>query len=229
MVSLWLRSNHWLPSVRLLSLPCLGTVLARRTHLIPPSIPSTKLLGLSLQSLMRLIICLYPIFVLIRYLIIYIYIYIYINPFGSCCLQVINMYNIFFSLNGKKVAEIIVKRCIPQAVFVVSFILKMLSFRLGTLLLCGYLCFDRKWPYILNFSEISLEKREEILKKWSRARRLVPLRIAFVVIKMFCFFSYFSRVMLLIHNGISPSSISKLWSISCWVRRNSFHKEFCGE
>ncbi|KAE7997859.1 hypothetical protein FH972_002458 [Carpinus fangiana] len=93
-----------------------------------------------------------------------------------------------------EVAEIIVKRCVPQAVFLVSFILKMLSFRLGTLLLCGYLCFDRKWPFILNFSEISLEKREEILKKWSRARRLVPLRIAFVVIKMFCFFNYFSRI-----------------------------------
>jgi hypothetical protein len=214
--------------VRLLSLPCLGTALARRTHLIPPSIPSTKLLGLSLQSLMRLINCLtylcsYSVFNLI------LYIYIYINLFGSCCLQVINMYNMFFSLNGKKVAEIIVKRCLPQAVFLVSFILKMLSFRLGTLLLCGYLCFDRKWPFILNFSEISLEKREEILKKWSRARRLVPLRIAFVVIKMFCFFNYFSRVMLLIHNGISPSLISKLWSIFCWVLRNSFHKEFCSE
>ncbi|XP_059432719.1 long-chain-alcohol oxidase FAO2-like [Corylus avellana] len=93
-----------------------------------------------------------------------------------------------------EVAEIIVKRCIPDAVFLVSFVLKMLSFRLGTLLLCGYLCFDRKWPFILNFSEISLQKREEILKKWSRARRLVPLRLVFVAIKMFCFFNYFSRI-----------------------------------
>jgi len=193
--------------VRLLSLPCHGTASAgRRTQLITsPSIPSTKLLGLSLQSLMRSIL-------------VYIYIYIYIlsictrkkhnkkkkNNFGSFH-HVINMYNMFnFSLNGKQVAELIVKRCIPQAVFLVRLVLQMLSFRLGTLLLCGYLCFNGKWPFILNFSNISLEKREEILKKWSRERHLVPLRIVFVAIKMFCFFNFFSRVMLLIHYGISP-------------------------
>jgi long-chain-alcohol oxidase len=149
---------------------------------------------------------------------VYIYIYIYIlsictrkkhnkkkkNNFGSFH-HVINMYNMFnFSLNGKQVAELIVKRCIPQAVFLVRLVLQMLSFRLGTLLLCGYLCFNGKWPFILNFSNISLEKREEILKKWSRERHLVPLRIVFVAIKMFCFFNFFSRVMLLIHYGISP-------------------------
>jgi long-chain-alcohol oxidase len=107
-------------------------------------------------------------------------------------------------LNGKQVAELIVKRCLPQAVFLVSLVLKLLSFRLGTLLLCGSLCFDRKWPFILNFSDISLEKREEILKKWSRARRLVHLRMVFVVTKIFCFYNFFSRVMLLFHYGISP-------------------------
>ncbi|XP_041006050.1 long-chain-alcohol oxidase FAO2 [Juglans microcarpa x Juglans regia] len=92
-----------------------------------------------------------------------------------------------------EVAELMAKRCIPQAVFLVSLVLKMLSFRLGTLLLCGYLCFDSKWPFILRFSEISVEKREEILKKWSKERRLVPLRQVFLVVKVFCFFNFFSR------------------------------------
>ncbi|KAE7997860.1 hypothetical protein FH972_002459 [Carpinus fangiana] len=92
-----------------------------------------------------------------------------------------------------EVAELIVKRGLPQAVFLVSLVLKMLSSRLGTLLLCGSLCFDRKWPFILNFSEISLEKREEILKKWSRERLLLPLRMLFVVFKIFCFYNFFSR------------------------------------
>ena len=110
-------------------------------------------------------------------------------------------------MNGKQVAELIVKRCLPQAVFLVSLVLKMLSSRLGTLLLCGSLCFDRKWPFILNFSEISLEKREEILKKWSRERLMLPLRMLFVVFKIFCFYNFFSRVMLLIHYGFSSCSI----------------------
>ncbi|KAG2719255.1 hypothetical protein I3760_03G259100 [Carya illinoinensis] len=95
--------------------------------------------------------------------------------------------------NTEQVAELMVKRCLPQAVFLVSLVLRMLSFRLGTLLLCGFLCFDSKWPFILRFSEISVEKREEILKKWSRERGLVPLRQVFLVIKVFCFFNFLSR------------------------------------
>lgn len=93
------------------------------------------------------------------------------------------------------------KRGQPQAVFLARLILTLLSFRLGTLLLCGYLCFDWNWPFIHNFSEISLEKREKILKNWSRERYLLPLRVVFVMIKMFCLFDFFARVMLLVHSS----------------------------
>ncbi|KAL9436127.1 hypothetical protein AB3S75_022232 [Citrus x aurantiifolia] len=92
-----------------------------------------------------------------------------------------------------EVAELMVTRGQPQAVFLARLILTLLSFRLGTLLLCGYLCFDWNWPFIHNFSEISLEKREKILKKWSRERYLLPLRVVFVMIKMFCLFYFFAR------------------------------------
>ncbi|KAL9431151.1 hypothetical protein AB3S75_026360 [Citrus x aurantiifolia] len=92
-----------------------------------------------------------------------------------------------------EVAELMVTRGQPQAVFLARLILTLLSFRLGTLLLCGYLCFDWNWPFIHNFSEISLEKREKILKKWSRERYLLPLRVVFVMIKMFCLFDFFAR------------------------------------
>jgi long-chain-alcohol oxidase len=101
-------------------------------------------------------------------------------------------------MENKQVAELMVKRSVPQAAFLVSLVLKILSFRMGTLLLCGYLCFDTKWPFILNFSSISLEKREEILKKWSREKLLLPLRMVFAVTKIFCFFNFFSRVIMLL-------------------------------
>ncbi|GMY06309.1 long-chain-alcohol oxidase FAO2-like [Fagus crenata] len=92
-----------------------------------------------------------------------------------------------------EVAEFLVKRCLSKGVFLASLLLRMLSFRLGTLLLCGYSCFDWRWPFILKFSDISLEKREKILYKWSRYRGLVPLRLLFMILKIFCFFTLFSK------------------------------------
>uniref|UniRef100_A0A6P4A6P3 Long-chain-alcohol oxidase n=1 Tax=Ziziphus jujuba TaxID=326968 RepID=A0A6P4A6P3_ZIZJJ len=93
-----------------------------------------------------------------------------------------------------EVAELIVKRVQPEAVLLLSLVLKILSFRLGTLLLCGFSCFDWKWPFLHKFSELPLEKREEILRKWSGHRHLIPpLRIVFVLIKLFCFYNFYSR------------------------------------
>ncbi|KAK4848792.1 hypothetical protein QYF36_017392 [Acer negundo] len=92
-----------------------------------------------------------------------------------------------------EVAELLVKRGLPKALYLVSLVLTILSYRFGTLLLCGYLCFDWKWPFIHNFSQLSLEKREQILKRWSRERFLIPLRVVFVLIKLFCLYTFFSR------------------------------------
>ncbi|KAK6940640.1 Glucose-methanol-choline oxidoreductase, C-terminal [Dillenia turbinata] len=99
------------------------------------------------------------------------------------------------SLNSSNIEipeKIIVKRGAPEAVFLVSIVLRILSTRLGTLLLCGFLSFAWKWPFIHKFSEISLEKREEVLKKWSRESLFIPLRVVFVMIKLFCFLTFFS-------------------------------------
>ncbi|KAJ7972620.1 Long-chain-alcohol oxidase [Quillaja saponaria] len=92
-----------------------------------------------------------------------------------------------------EVAELMRKRLQPKAVLLVSFVLKILSFRLGTFLLCGFLCLDWKWPFIHKFSEISLEKREQVLKKWSKEKNLTPLRAVFVMSKLVCFYNFFSR------------------------------------
>ena len=94
------------------------------------------------------------------------------------------------------------KRGLPEGVMLVSIVLKMLSTRLGTLFLCGFVCLGWKWPFILKFSEISLEKREQVLLNWSGQRFLYPLRLFFAIMKIFCFFVFFSRVMLLIFDHI---------------------------
>ncbi|XP_027350019.1 long-chain-alcohol oxidase FAO2 [Abrus precatorius] len=98
-------------------------------------------------------------------------------------------------------AELMFKRTVPEALLLVSWVLWILSFRLGTLLLCGSLCLEWKWPFVNKFSEISLEKREKILNQWSREKRWVPLRIVFVLIKLVCFYNIFSRTDV---NGQNP-------------------------
>lgn len=105
-------------------------------------------------------------------------------------------------MNELQAAELLHKRILPEAQFVVSSFLRILSFRLGTLLLCGSIAFDRKWPFLHKFSELSLDKREQILQKWSREKRLVPLRIAFVIIKVVFFYNFFSRID---QNGNNPA------------------------
>lgn len=92
----------------------------------------------------------------------------------------------------------VVEKAHPKAVFIVKLILKLLSYRFGTLLLCGYGSFGWKWPFLLKFSEISLHNRERILQNWSASHHkyTVLLRMAFMIIKMFCCFKFFSRVSL---------------------------------
>ncbi|CAI0434535.1 unnamed protein product [Linum tenue] len=95
-----------------------------------------------------------------------------------------------------EVAELIVRRGLPEAVLVVKLVLKLLSSRLGTLLLCGFCSLDWKWPFMLSFSEIPLERREQILQKWRGEKRkmLTPLRVVFAVIKIFSLFVFFTRI-----------------------------------
>ncbi|CAN1245241.1 Long-chain-alcohol oxidase FAO2 [Linum grandiflorum] len=87
-----------------------------------------------------------------------------------------------------------VKRGLSEGVLVVKLVLKLLSFRLGTLLLCGFCSLDWKWPFFRNFSEISIEKRQQLLRKWSEEKLIIPLRVVFAFIKFFCLFIFFSRV-----------------------------------
>ncbi|KAH9681915.1 hypothetical protein WN943_029147 [Citrus x changshan-huyou] len=101
-----------------------------------------------------------------------------------------------------KVAEIVVKRLLTEGVILIRVVLLMLSTKLGTLMLCGSLCLSEKWPYINNFSSMSLEKREKVLQKWFKNWIFTPVRIAFFILKIFCLFVFFSQ---LDENGKNPA------------------------
>ncbi|TKY51904.1 Long-chain-alcohol oxidase FAO1 [Spatholobus suberectus] len=92
-----------------------------------------------------------------------------------------------------EIAELLIKRALKEALILLRVILWMLSTRLGTLLLCGTLCLSKKWPFINNFSNISLDNREKVLQKWLKHRFLTPIRLAFLYIKVLCLYVFFSQ------------------------------------
>ncbi|GLT99330.1 hypothetical protein SLE2022_167730 [Rubroshorea leprosula] len=92
-----------------------------------------------------------------------------------------------------EVAETLVKRVFRELVIMAKIILQMLSSRLGTLLLCGPLCLGEKWPYINNFSGMSLERREKFLQRWNKHWFLSPIRAVFVILRICCLYVFFSR------------------------------------
>ncbi|XP_058184081.1 long-chain-alcohol oxidase FAO1-like [Rhododendron vialii] len=94
----------------------------------------------------------------------------------------------------EEVAEHIAKRTPFGAVILVKVVLTIISTRLGTLLLCGSLCFGGRWPFINKFSQISLEKRERVIQRWFRRWLFTPIRLVFVLIKMLCLYVFFSQV-----------------------------------
>ena len=86
------------------------------------------------------------------------------------------------------------KRGLKEAVFMVKLVLWLLGTRLGTLLLCGSLSLSRGFPFVSKFSEMSLDKREEALKRWNREKFFIILRMAFVMVRIFCTLVFYSWV-----------------------------------
>lgn len=101
-----------------------------------------------------------------------------------------------------EVAETIEKRGFFEAVILARLLLKILSTRVGTLLICGIYCLGEKWPYINKFKDISVENREKVIQKWFKHRFLTPVRLVFVLLKLVCFYVFFSLVG---ENGKNPA------------------------
>ena len=121
-----------------------------------------------------------------------------VSMWFTCLLLTLFVLFLFFCVGEwEQGAELFVKRALIEAVILVRVVLIILSTRLGTLLLCGSLSFSDKWPFINNFSSISLEKREKILQRWFRHRLLTPIRLAFVYIKFLCLYAFFTLVLFL--------------------------------
>lgn len=94
----------------------------------------------------------------------------------------------------KQVAELLIKRGPREAVLLVKLVLWLLATKLGTLVLCGFLSLCGGFPFINKFSDMPVEKREEVLKGWSKDKFFIPLRMVFVVVKIFCLHVFYSMV-----------------------------------
>jgi long-chain-alcohol oxidase len=79
-------------------------------------------------------------------------------------------------------------------VVLVHVTLWLLCTRLGTLALCGRSCVSGEFPYVRRFADMPVERREEALKGWTRARWLIPVKIAFAIIKTICLNVFYTTV-----------------------------------
>ncbi|TVU02230.1 hypothetical protein EJB05_52284, partial [Eragrostis curvula] len=93
-----------------------------------------------------------------------------------------------------KVAELMVTRCIREAVALAWVVLWVLSTRVGTLLLCGRLCATGEFPFVRKFADMPPAHREAALQRWNRVRWLFPLRIAFAIVKILCHYVFYAMV-----------------------------------
>lgn len=94
-----------------------------------------------------------------------------------------------------EVAELMTRMCLREALALVRAVLWLLGTRLGTLALCGGRCVSwGRWPFVLTFAEMPVERREEALRRWSRVTVLPPLRAFFLVVKVFCLYVFYSWI-----------------------------------
>ncbi|XP_062222733.1 long-chain-alcohol oxidase FAO2-like [Phragmites australis] len=91
-----------------------------------------------------------------------------------------------------EVAELMSRMCLPEALVLVRTLLWLLGTRLGTLALCGARCLSWRFPFLRRFDELPLDARECALRRWSRQTLLPPLRMFFLITKVFCLYVFYS-------------------------------------
>jgi long-chain-alcohol oxidase len=94
-----------------------------------------------------------------------------------------------------EVAELMSKMSLPEALALVRTVLWLLSTRLGSLALCrAAMCLSWPFPFVRRFVELPQERREGAMRSWSRQTMLPPLRMFFLVTKVFCLYVFYSMV-----------------------------------
>lgn len=100
-----------------------------------------------------------------------------------------------------EVAELMVTRCIREAVLLAWVVLWVLSTRVGTLLLCGRLSLsfsggarDFSFPCVSRFADMPVARREAALQRWNSTRWLLPLRIVFTLVKILSHYVFYAMV-----------------------------------
>ncbi|CAN6232501.1 unnamed protein product [Urochloa humidicola] len=92
-----------------------------------------------------------------------------------------------------EVAELMSRRCLPEALALVRTVLWLLGTRLGSLALCGWAaCLSRRFPFVRRFAELPVEERERAMRWWSRQTMFPPLRMFFLITKVFCLYVFYS-------------------------------------
>ncbi|WVZ74559.1 hypothetical protein U9M48_022727 [Paspalum notatum var. saurae] len=89
-------------------------------------------------------------------------------------------------------AELMSRMCLPEALALVRAVLWLLGTRLGSLALCGAPCLTWRFPFVRRFGELETEQREAALRRWSRQTLLPPLRMFFLITKVFCLYVFYS-------------------------------------
>uniref|UniRef100_A0A5B6Z7E6 Long-chain-alcohol oxidase n=1 Tax=Davidia involucrata TaxID=16924 RepID=A0A5B6Z7E6_DAVIN len=77
--------------------------------------------------------------------------------------------------------------------FFIQLALWLLSTRIGTFILCRKASLSSQFPYLHTFSQLSHQKREEIVLSWSLGF-FSPLRMLFTALKVFTLLVFFTQV-----------------------------------
>ncbi|VAI58588.1 unnamed protein product [Triticum turgidum subsp. durum] len=91
-----------------------------------------------------------------------------------------------------EVAQLMSAMCLREALTLVRTVLWLLGTRLGTLALCGARCLSWSSPFVQRFAEMPVDRREDALRRWSRETMLPPLRLFFLLVKVFCLYVFYS-------------------------------------
>ena len=93
-----------------------------------------------------------------------------------------------------QVAQLMSAMCLREALALVRTVLWLLGTRLGTLALCGARCLSSRFPFVRSFAEMPVERREDALRRWSRETVFPPLRLFFLLVKVYCLYVFYSWV-----------------------------------